>query len=101
MTNRTNPTNPTARLLEHLDQITQHLVELGTHAETRRLGELARTIQHVAPGTAAALTDADASEISRLRAFAVATSAVLRLPSAAHQALLDELEPTPAGLAAA
>ena len=94
-------TNASNRLQTHLDQIAQRLIELGTSAETHRLAEIARAIQDIAPGAAAALVDWNGSEISRLRAFAVACSTVLRLLDADQANLVDGFERASTHLAAA
>lgn len=78
MTHRTD-THSDLRI--QLDRIGHRIAELGTNAEIDRLAALADAVRHVAPGAAAALVDPDGSEISRLRAFAVAGAALLRLPA--------------------
>ena len=70
----------TTRLRTHLDRIAQLLSELGTQTETRCLAELAQTIRDIAPGAASALTDRDASEISRLRATE-SSRTIMKMPS--------------------
>lgn len=88
----THHTTSSTRLRTHLDQIADRLVELGTNAETHRLTELACAVRAVAPGAAAALVDQSGSEVSRMRAFAVASAAVLRLTSAEGSHLVDRFE---------
>lgn len=79
----------------HLAQIADRLVRFGTGAEVRRLADLARAVDGTAPGAAAALVDRDASEVSRLRAFAVAAAAVLRLPACQQAEVVDAFEQVP------
>jgi len=104
MTFNTIATHPGVDLSLHIDQIGRHIADYGTDAESRRLADLADAVRGIAPGAAAALTDEEASEISRLRAFAVAATAALRLTGADQTVLLsifDGTSSTSAPLAAA
>ncbi|WP_062288658.1 hypothetical protein [Demequina phytophila] len=61
------------------------LVEEGTVARRQELEQIAEAVRQQAPGTAAALVDWSGTEISRLRAWAVARSILVERVSAADR----------------
>ncbi len=58
------------------DHLGYRLAEEGTWAHRDELERIAESVRAFAPGAAAALTDWDGAEIARLRAYAVARSAL-------------------------
>jgi len=61
----------------HLRRLGEQIEAFGVDAHAQELARLAESIHDHAPGTASALVDTGATEISRQRAFAVAATLVL------------------------
>lgn len=89
----------TVELAQVLDQAAHRIAEKGTSAEHRLFEAMAEVAAQSAPGVAAALTDPDGTEISRLRAFGLAHTHLLEsLGPREHAWLLDLLEGETGGL---
>lgn len=72
----------------HHDHLAHRLVEDGTRAHRGALAVLAEAVRDIAPGAAAALTDWDAAESLRLRAYAVAREAIREAAEARREQLV-------------
>ena len=80
-------------LAQVLDEAAHRVAENGTSAERRLFDAMSEVAAQSAPGVAAALTDPDGSEISRLRAFGLVHTHLLEvLGPREHAWLLDLLD---------